>query len=213
MMTKYGLPRIKRRIFVLYSAGSAVFLLRLLNSQLHYYSSCCWPKSPRTQPVPAAAAPRLLLRVHKLSASLIVCINWRLESHLRGTRTKGTTLSFRSTATCNCCNSQNTSHQFEWSGRRRRSTITTTTAHLRISSQSGCSPLAAGRWAWNLQGSSKMHAFGPNSRRICFSATSTLTARFEQSAGAKKPSAARRLRDRYVSVVKCGEDRYENKRY
>lgn len=52
---------------------------------------------------------RLLLLVRKLSVSLIVCINWRLESHLRGTRTIGTTLSFRSTATCNCCNSQDIS--------------------------------------------------------------------------------------------------------
>lgn len=41
---------------------------------------------------------------HKVSVSLIVCINWRLESRRRGTRTKGTTLSFRPTATCNCCN-------------------------------------------------------------------------------------------------------------
>lgn len=92
-----------------YSGSFRVFLLLNSGTQMHYSFCCwCWPSASRRRSVPGPPRPQPPPRwVRKLSASLIVCINWRLESRLRGTRTKGTTLSFRSTATCNCCNSPN----------------------------------------------------------------------------------------------------------
>lgn len=159
--------------------------------------------------IPVVGPLCLLLHCHlgrMVSVSLIVCINWRLESHLRGIRTKGTTPSFRSTATCNCCNWEDISSaeniwstisSSAWWGISAKSVPL---YYLRMSSQSGCSPFAAGRWAWNLHGSCRIHAFGPNSLWICFSATNTFSARSEKSVADRLVSAARRLRDRYVSV-------------
>lgn len=70
--------------------------------------------------------------------------------------------------------------------------------YCRISDQSGCSPSRPGRAAWIRHGSSRMHALGPSSERICFSATDMSTADLDKSNGFD--GSALRLRDRYVSV-------------